>query len=80
MVLWTPDAPTLVFVTHHVEEIVSVFTHALLLRAGAVTASSGLSATLTSARLGELFGGVCTRSRAAGRYALRVRSRTARAI
>ena len=68
------------FVTHHVEEIIPVFTHALLLRAGAVTASGRLRATLNSARLGELFGGACTLSRTAGRYGLRVRSRTAQAM
>lgn len=76
----TPDGPTLVFVTHHVEEITPVFTHALLLRAGAVTASGGLRRTLTSERLGELFGGACTLSRSAGRHSLRVRSRTSRAM
>ena len=75
-----PDAPTLVFVTHHVEEITPVFTHAMLLRAGAVTASGGLRRTLTSERLGELFGGACTLSRAGGRHSLRVRSRTSRAM
>src|SRR5256885_8674620 len=31
-----PDAPTLVLVTHHVEEIPPGFTHALLLREGGV--------------------------------------------
>ena len=76
----TPDGPTLVFVTHHVEEITPVFSHALLLRAGAVTASGGLRRTLTSERLGELFGGACTLSRTAGRHSLRVRSRTSRAM
>ena len=33
-----PDAPALVLVTHHVEEIPPGFTHALLLREGAVVA------------------------------------------
>ena len=33
-----PDAPAMVLVTHHVEEIPPGFTHALLLREGAVVA------------------------------------------
>ena len=48
-------APALVFVTHHVEEIVPVFTHALLLRAGRVVAGGEKRAVLTSARLSETF-------------------------
>ena len=48
--------PALVLVTHHVEEIAPVFTHALLLRGGRVLASSEIARTLTTARLTETFG------------------------
>ena len=39
-----PDAPALVLVTHHVEEIPPGFTHALLLREGTVVASGPAAA------------------------------------
>jgi iron complex transport system ATP-binding protein len=48
-------APT-VLVTHHVEEIPTGFTHALLLRAGRVVAAGPIGPTLTAANLGEAFG------------------------
>jgi iron complex transport system ATP-binding protein len=50
-----PDAPTLVLVTHHVEEIPPGFTHALLLREGSVVASGLLGETVTSENLSKTF-------------------------
>jgi iron complex transport system ATP-binding protein len=50
-----PDAPTLVLVTHHVEEIPPGFTHALLLREGAVVASGLLRETVTGENLSKAF-------------------------
>ncbi len=50
-----PKAPTIILVTHHVEEITPSFTHALLLREGAVTASGPVTEVLTSAKLSEAF-------------------------
>ncbi|AXA37561.1 MAG: ATP-binding cassette domain-containing protein [Candidatus Hydrogenedentota bacterium] len=47
--------PTIIFTTHHVEEITPVFTHALLLRAGRVFASGPLRKVLTSRTLSSLF-------------------------
>jgi iron complex transport system ATP-binding protein len=49
-------APALVLVTHHVEEITPAFTHALVLRAGAVVAAGPKSRTVTSAMLSRAFG------------------------
>ncbi len=49
-------AAALVLVTHHVEEIMPVFTHALLLRAGRVVATGPRAAVLTSANLSATFG------------------------
>jgi iron complex transport system ATP-binding protein len=49
------DAPALVLVTHHVEEIPLGFTHVLLLRGGRVVAGGPLEDTLTAAALGETF-------------------------
>lgn len=48
--------PSLVLVTHHVEEIGPAFTHALLLRAGRVLAAGEKTRVLTSTRLSEAFG------------------------
>ncbi|MFC7547483.1 ABC transporter ATP-binding protein [Plantactinospora sp. GCM10030261] len=51
-----PDAPAMVLVTHHVEEIPPGFTHALLLRTGGVVAQGLLGTTVTSENLTETFG------------------------
>ncbi len=51
-----PDAPALVLVTHHVEEIPPGFTHALLIREGSVVAQGLLHQTVTSGHLSETFG------------------------
>lgn len=64
------NAPTLLFVTHHVEEIVPAFTHALLLRNGRLFASGEITRVLTSANLSRTFGSPLRIRRRAGRYAL----------
>jgi iron complex transport system ATP-binding protein len=50
-----PHAPSLILVTHHVEEIPPGFTHVLLLRQGRVVASGPLGTTLTAESLSETF-------------------------
>jgi iron complex transport system ATP-binding protein len=50
------DAPTLVLVTHHVEEVPRGFSHALLMRDGGVVAQGLLGDTLTSENLTNTFG------------------------
>ena len=70
-----PGSPGLVLVTHHVEEIVPAFTHALLLRGGAVAAAGPRSTTLTSARLSAIFGRPVQLRRSRGRLSLEIRSR-----
>jgi iron complex transport system ATP-binding protein len=49
-------SPSLVLVTHHVEEITSAFSHALVLRAGQVVAAGPLATALTSDTLSQAFG------------------------
>ncbi|NQX10211.1 ABC transporter ATP-binding protein [Microbacteriaceae bacterium VKM Ac-2855] len=49
------DSPAIVMVTHHVEEIPSGFTHALLLKDGHVVAAGPLEEALTSETLSETF-------------------------
>jgi iron complex transport system ATP-binding protein len=46
-----PSTPPVVMVTHHVEEIPSSFTHALLMRQGSVTAQGRVDDVLTEANL-----------------------------
>ena len=50
-----PSAPTLILVTHHVEEIMPVFTHALLLNRGRIAASGHKSMVLNSRVLTRTF-------------------------
>ena len=49
-------APTTVLVTHHVEEIPVGFTHALLLRAGAVVAAGPIATVIHDDAVSEAFG------------------------
>ena len=51
-----PYAPSMIMVTHHVEEIAPGFTHVLLLRQGKVLAAGPIETTLTSASLSHCFG------------------------
>jgi iron complex transport system ATP-binding protein len=63
-------APALVLVTHHVEEVTPVYTHALLLRAGEVVAAGPRARVLTSANLSAAFDAPLRLARASGRYRL----------
>jgi len=51
-----PDSPATALVTHHVEEIPSAFTHALLMRAGTVVVAGEISQVMTSSWLTATFG------------------------
>jgi iron complex transport system ATP-binding protein len=66
-----PDAPALVLVTHHVEEIPPGFTHAMLLREGTVVASGLLGETLTADNLSKTFGVPLVVQRTGDRYTAR---------
>lgn len=65
-------APALVLVTHHVEEIMPVFTHALLLKEGARLAEGPIREVLTSGNLSEAFATATQLTQSEGRYQLRV--------
>ena len=71
-----PRGPGLVLVTHHVEEIVTGFTHALLLRKGTALAAGPLAKTLTSAKLSGLFGHPVRVRRESRRWRLQVTAST----
>jgi iron complex transport system ATP-binding protein len=51
-----PTAPAMALVSHHVEEVPAGFTHALLLRDGAVVAGGALADVMSSAHLSACFG------------------------
>jgi iron complex transport system ATP-binding protein len=63
-----PEAPTMVLVTHHVEEIPPGFTHALLLRAGRIVAAGLTEQVLTPENLSTAFGLPLALDRVGGRY------------
>lgn len=64
------NAPALVLVTHHVEEIMPAFTHALLLKNGNVIATGPREKVLSTANLSATFGAPMRLSRREGRYRL----------
>ncbi|MEW6115608.1 MAG: ATP-binding cassette domain-containing protein [Nitrospirota bacterium] len=49
------SAPTMLYVSHHIEEILPVFTHTLLLRQGEVHSAGEISKVLTAANLSSFF-------------------------
>jgi len=63
-----PDAPASVLVTHHVEEIPVGYSHALLLRDGAVVAAGLLDDVLTDENLSTTFGLPLSVQKRRGRY------------
>src|SRR5271170_3016387 len=67
-------APTMVLVTHHVEEIVPLFSHVLVLKQGRVLAAGVRARVLNSKTLSDAFAAQVHLSRARGRYALKVRA------
>jgi len=70
-----PSAPTMVLVSHHLEEVPPGFTHALLLRAGAVLDAGPLAEVLTSRRISACFGFPVTVEGAQGRFSARALAR-----
>ncbi len=64
------DAVPLVLVTHHVEEILPVFTHALVLREGRVLAGGAVRETVNARVLSAAFGAPLRLRRERGRYRL----------
>ena len=66
-----PDAPALVLVTHHVEEIPPGFTHGLLMRDGRIVAAGLLTDVLTPDLLSVTFGLPLVLDRQGDRYAAR---------
>ncbi|AZZ81554.1 MULTISPECIES: ABC transporter ATP-binding protein [Gordonia] len=70
-----PDAPAIVLITHHVEEIPEGFTHALILSEGGVVAQGLLEEVLTSENLTAAFRQQIILDKVDGRYFARRRRR-----
>jgi iron complex transport system ATP-binding protein len=66
------NAPTLVLVTHHVEEIMPVFSHVLILKNGRVLAAGKKPAMLKTEMLSRAFNARAKLQAGAGRYTMRV--------
>jgi iron complex transport system ATP-binding protein len=65
---------TFIFVTHHVEEISSIFTHCLLLRKGKITFQGKIQKQLTSQKLSNAFDSNIRVSKYQGRYRLEIKA------
>lgn len=72
----TRGAPTMVLVSHHVEEIVPMFSHVLVLKSGSVLAAGPRRDVLTSATLSRAFAAPVRLTRKRDRYSLSVRPRS----
>ncbi len=67
------ESPTLVLVTHHVEEILPAFSHVLLLKGGGMLAAGEKSDALNSQNLSQAFNARMKLRTFADRYGLEVR-------
>jgi iron complex transport system ATP-binding protein len=70
------NAPTLVLVTHHVEEIMPVFSHLLVLQRGRAIACGPRKTVLTSAMLTRAFQAPIRLQSRGGRYTLQLPRKT----
>lgn len=70
------NAPTLVLVTHHVEEIMPVFSRVLILKSGKVLIAGEKAETLTEKNLSRAFGAKLKLRQRVGRFAMSVLSRS----
>lgn len=67
-----PHSPSLVMVTHHVEEILPSITHCLLLKDGQVHAAGAKHEVLKSENLSHIYGALVKLGRRGERYSLRL--------
>ena len=76
----TSAPPTLLFVTHHLEEIIPIFSHTLMLRSGEVLASGPLKFCITSSLLTKMFDSPIAVKKRAGKYTLSVTAKRGVAV
>lgn len=66
------NVPTLILVTHHVEEVMPVFTHLMLMGGGKVDATGTIEEVLTAQTLSNAFSRPIQLEKSDGRYRLRI--------
>lgn len=66
------QAPTFILVTHHVEEITPMYTHALMLKSGRVIAKGPMNSSLSSSNLSSTFNAKVKLKKRSGRYSLEI--------
>jgi iron complex transport system ATP-binding protein len=74
------NAPSMILVTHHVEEIMPAFSHVIVLKRGRVIASGTRGEILTSKNLSSAFGAPVRLTFRSGRYSLAVRPSASKVI
>jgi iron complex transport system ATP-binding protein len=67
----TPDAPAIIMVTHHLEEIPAGFTHALLMSKGEVVGQGTIEEVFSGDLLSKTYGLPLTVTRDSNRYSVR---------
>ena len=74
------NAPSIVLVTHHVEEIMPAFSHVLVLKKGRAIASGPKRVVMQSKTLSDTFGGAVKLGDRNGRFSLQVRPASRRIV
>jgi iron complex transport system ATP-binding protein len=69
-----PTSPAIIMVTHHIEEIPTGFTHALILSRGQVYAAGEIDSTLTTEKISGAFGFGLEVSKDGGRFRVKARN------
>jgi iron complex transport system ATP-binding protein len=69
-----PQAPAIVMVTHHIEEIPRGFTHALILSRGQAYAAGEIGSTLTTEKISGAFGFALEVNKDGERYRVRAKN------
>jgi iron complex transport system ATP-binding protein len=69
----SPVAPSMIMVTHHLEEIPVGFTHALLINEGQIIAQGPIESIISSDLLSETFGFALNVTKDGGRFQVRAR-------
>jgi iron complex transport system ATP-binding protein len=73
-------APSLVLVTHHVEEIMAGFSHVLILKSGRVLAAGPKESVMNTDKLSQAFGATLRLSHSNGRYSLAVTGNASKVV
>jgi iron complex transport system ATP-binding protein len=68
----TPDAPSMIMVTHHLEEIPEGFTHALLISNGEIVGQGPINEVFEGELLSKTYGIPLSVTNDSGRYSVRV--------